>query len=72
MQDDTTHYYYGFLLGRINYSNYAEKGGSTMVGMGEGDYQVVYSSHGQSGTIHVDTSYKFQAYQYEFLLLKGF
>ena len=68
----SSNYYYGFLLGRINATNYLSAGGSTQIGMGSGTYQIVYSSKGRSGSIEVGADYKFTAYQNEFLLLKNF
>ena len=72
MLDNSANYYYGFLFGRINYTNYAAAGGSTPVGMGSGTYSIVYSSQGRTGNITVGTDYKFTGLQNEFLLLKNF
>jgi hypothetical protein len=72
MLDNSAHYYYGFLLGRIKSDGYGATGGSTSIGMGSGTYQIVYDSYGRSGSITVGTSYTFTGYQNEFLVLKNF
>jgi pullulanase/glycogen debranching enzyme len=72
MLDNSSHYYYGFLLGRIKSDGYGATGGSASIGMGSGTYQIVYDSYGRSGSITVGTSYTFTGYQNEFLVLKNF
>jgi len=71
MNDDTSHYYFGFLIGRINSAAYGSTGGTTNVGMGNGTYKIVYDSYGRTGNISV-SSLTFTAYQNEFLLIRNY
>jgi pullulanase/glycogen debranching enzyme len=69
--DNAAHYYYGFLLGRINSSTYGSSGGTTQIGIGNGTYSIVYDSYGRTGSISV-SNYKLAGYQNEFLVIKNF
>jgi len=71
MSDDTSHYYFGFLLGRINSGSYGSSGGTTNIGMGNGTYKIIYDSYGRTGNIVVSGS-TFTGYQNEFLLIRNY
>jgi len=76
MLDNTAHYAYSFLIGRVNSSNYASAGGSVQVGMGAGTYKIIYSSSllrsNQTSITVEDQVWKFTAYQNEFLVIQNY
>jgi pullulanase/glycogen debranching enzyme len=76
MLDNSAHYAYAFLIGRVNASNYASAGGSVQIGMGAGTYKILYSSSllrsGQTSITVEDNVWKFTAYQNEFLVIQNY
>jgi pullulanase len=70
MLDNSAHYAYSFLIGRISTSSST---GTTSVGMGSGTYRIIYDSYNRgTSSITVGTDYTFTAHQNEFLVIANY